>query len=153
MKKENKEQNAEPIAAKLITLESNIGKCAFSISCLGIKPETKMAELFLGYHLWHKVQSLMFAGGKKAKFTKESPFSPELEAHAKAIALAELGLYFEDVSITTAEEVKQSDEQKFVKFSMSLGMSEEIARAGWATAQAAKAAADAAAKPAEKVLE
>ncbi len=95
----------------------------------------------------------MFAGGKKAPFTKESPYSPELAAHALKKAQDELVLYFDGLSIEISEEVKDSDEQKFIKFSKSLGMSEEIARAGWATAQAAKAAANQAAKPAEKVLE
>ncbi len=151
-KEQNAEQEAKPIVSKPIVLESNIGKCAFSISVLGIKPDTKMAELFLGYHLWHKVQSLMFAGGKKAKFTKDSPFSAELEAHAKAIALAELGLFFEGVQITTSEEVKASEEQKFMKFCKSLGMSEEQAKAGWTTAQAAKAEVKAEEPAAEVIL-
>lgn len=134
-------------------IESNVGKCAFRISFTGLKPNEKTAELFAGYHLWHKVQSLMFAGGKKAKFTKESPYSPELQAHAQKCALDELGLFLEGLQIQTSEQVKDSDEQKFIKFSMSLGMTKEIAQAGWNTAQAAKAAADEAAKPAEKVLE
>jgi hypothetical protein len=142
---------AAPIAQP-ITLESNISKCAFSISYSGLKDNPKMAELFLGYHLWHKVQSLMFAGGKKAKFTKESPYSPELAAHALAKAQDELGLFFDGLTIKISEEIKDSEEQKFMKFCKGLGMSEEAAKAGWTTAQAAKPAV-VEAKVEEKVLE
>jgi hypothetical protein len=136
---------------KAITLESNISKCAFSISFTGLKANEKTAELFCGYHLWHKVQSLMFAGGKKAKFTKDSPYSPELAAHALSKAQDELGLFFDGLKIEVTEEVKDSEEQKFMKFCKSLGMSEEGAKAGWLSAQAAKAKPEA--KTEEKVLE
>jgi hypothetical protein len=131
-------------------IESNVGKCGFRISYAELKPNEKMAELFLQYHLWHKVQSLMFAGGKKAAFTKESPYSPELAAHALKKAQDELGLYFDGLNIEISEQVKDSEEQKFMKFCKSLGMSEEQAKAGWTTAQAAKAEQPAVA---EKVLE
>ena len=133
-------------------IKSNIAKCGFKISYSGLKPNEKLAELFLQYHLWHKVQSLMFAGGKKAKFTKESPYSPELQVHAQKVALEELGKFAEDLEIQISEEVKQSEEQKFMKFCKSLGMSEEQASAGWKTAQAAKQEEKPAEVP-EKVLE
>src|SRR5580765_646849 len=143
MSNKNKAQDAKPAAiaaVEPIVLESNVGKCAFRISFTAAKPESKMAELFLGYHLCHKVQSLMFAGGKKAKFTKDSLYSPELQAHALKIAQDELGKFYDGLEITTTEEVKDTEEQKFMKFCKSLGMTEEQAKAGWTTAQAAKAA-------------
>ncbi len=90
----------------------------------------------------------MFAGGKKAAFTKESPYSPDLQAHALSKARAELELYFDGLAIEVSEEVKDSEEQKFMKFCKSLGMTEDQAKAGWATAQAS-----AKPKDEEKVLE
>ncbi len=130
-------------------IESNVGKCAFRISFTGLKPNDKLAEQFAQYHLWHKVQSLMFAGGKKAQFTKDSPYSPELASHALAKANAELGLYFEGLDIQISEEIKDSDEQKFVKFMVGLGSTAEIAKLAWKTAEEAKAKAT---QPAEVIL-
>ncbi len=134
-------------------IESNVGLCGLKIAA-SIKQDAieKLAQKFLGYVLWHDGASAVFGGGKKAKFSRESAYSDELGEHAKATIAKILEPYFGDLSIETYAFVKQTEEQKFMKFCKSLGMSEEQARAGWTTAQAAKAQVEEP-KTEEKVLE
>jgi hypothetical protein len=121
-------------------LESNVGLCGLKISA-SIKQEAieKLAQKFLGYVLWHDCASAVFGGGKKAKFSRDSAYSNELGEHAKTAIEKILAPFFGDISIETYAFIKQTEEQKFMKFCKSLGMSEEQASAGWKTAQAAKA--------------
>ena len=134
---------------KAIKLESNVGLCGLRISAT-IKQNAELATKFLGYFLWHDGASAVYGGGKKAKFTRETPYSDQLGEHAKAVLSKVLEPFFDVQSIETFEHVKASEEQKFMKFCKSLGMSEDQAKAGWETASAAKAATE---QPAEKVLE
>lgn len=136
---------------KAIAIESNVGLCGLKLS---VEPKQSAIEQamakFLGYFIWHDGASAVFGGGKKAQFNRESAYSEQLGEHAKAVLAKVLAPYFENISIETYAHVKATEEQKFMKFCKSLGMSEEQAKAGWATAQAAKTSAEA---PAEKVLE
>lgn len=138
----------DPLEA--IELESNVGNCGLKISA-SLKPNQNLATKFLGYFLWHDGASAVYGGGKKAAFNRESPYSDALGEHAKTVLLKVLDPYFENISIESFAHVKATEEQKFMKFCKSLGMSEEQAKAGWTTAQAAKA--EPAPAIAEKVLE
>lgn len=120
-------------------IESNVGLCGLKISALH-NPEAidKLIQKFLGYVLWHDCASAVFGGGKKAKFGRDSAYSDELGVHAKTAIEKILQPFFDDISIETYAFIKQTEEQKFMKFCKSLGMSEEQAKAGWTTAQAAQ---------------
>jgi hypothetical protein len=133
---------------KAIAIESNVGLCGLRISAtLKQNQAQQLAAKVAPYLIWHDGASAVHAGGKKAKFTRETPYSDEYGEHAKAAITKVLEPYFDVQSIETFAHVKQSEEQKFMKFCKSLGMSEEQAKAGWTTAQAS------ATKPAEVVLE
>jgi hypothetical protein len=134
-----------------IAIESNVGLCGLKITALPKESEMeKLAAKVAPYLIWHDGASASHSGGKKAKFTRESPYSEEYGEHVQAAINKVLAPYFDVQSIETYAHVKQSEEQKFMKFCKSLGMSEEQAKAGWTTAQAAKAEQPAVA---EKVLE
>jgi len=150
MKEKAKAEVAQPEEAKAITLESNVGLCGLRIVA-SIKQNAELASKFLGYFLWHDGASAVYGGGKKAAFNRESPYSDALGEHAKAVLLKVLSPFFDVQSIETYGHVKQTEEQKFMKFCKSLGMSEEQARQGWVSAQVAASVAPP--KPAEVVLE
>lgn len=143
----NKAKAQEP--EKAIVLESNVGLCGLKITAL-LKQNADLASKFLGYFLWHDGASAVFGGGKKAAFNRESAYSDDLGNHARVVLLKVLAPFFDVQSIETYAHVKATEEQKFMKFCKSLGMSEEQAKAGWTTAQANAKPAEA---PAEKVLE
>jgi hypothetical protein len=150
MKKENAaEKTAEEI--KPLVLESNVGLCGVKITA-SLKQNAETALKFLGYFLWHDGASAVFGGGKKAVFNRDSAYSDALGEHARAVLAKVLAPFFDVQSIETYAHVKQTEEQKFMKFCKSLGMSEEQAKAGWTTAQAAKAEQPAAEVPAEVIL-
>lgn len=125
-----------------IKLESNVGLCGLRISASPKRNEIlKLLPKFLGFWLWHDGASAVFGGGKKAKFSRDSAYSDELGNHAKTVLGEMLGKFCENVEIETFAHVKQSEEQKFLTFCKKLGMSETEAKAGWESAQKAKAAA------------
>lgn len=159
MSNKNKAQDAKAEEPKLITLESNVGKAHFALSftSLNLDAITADAPTFIGYHLWHKVQGQIFAGGKKAKFVKKSktsegsPYSPEFAAHALKCAQDELGKYCNGLTIEVSEELIESEYDKFAKVGKQLGWTPEQTKAAWDTAQANKPASAPAVE--EKTLE
>src|SRR6266705_9034 len=107
-----------------IEIESNIGLCGLKIKAT-LKQNAETAGKFLGYFLWHDGASAVYAGGKKAVFNRESPYSSALGHHAKTVLLKVLAPFFDVHSIEIYPHVKQTEEQKFMKFCKSLGMSED----------------------------
>jgi hypothetical protein len=152
MRNKNAEQKTEQEAEKPIVLESNVGLCGLRISAT-MKQNAEAVAKILGFFLWHDGASAVFGGGKKAKFGRETPYSNELGEHAIAVLGKVLAPYFDVQSIETFAHTKATEEQKFMKFCKSLGMSEEQASAGWKTAQAAKAEEKPAEAKAEVVLQ
>ena len=150
--KQEPKAEAKAEEPKAIVIESNVGLCGLLISVL-LKQNAvqELAAKVAPYLIWHDGASATHAGGKKAKYTRESPYSDEYGTHAAAAITKVLEPYFDVQSIKTFAHVKATEEQKFTRFCKSLGMSDEQAKAGWTTAQAAKAAP--AAEVPEKVLE
>jgi hypothetical protein len=152
--KEKVEAEAPKAEVLPIVLESNVGLCGLKITA-SLKQNAELAAKFLGFFLWHDGASAVFGGGKKAKFSRDSAYSEDLGKHAQSVLAKILEPFFDVSSIEVFAHVKQSEEQKFMTFCKKLGMSEEMAKAGWTTAQAAKAEPEAKpeAKTEEKVLE
>jgi hypothetical protein len=119
-----------------IEIESNVGQCGFRIAA-EINPEklAKNAAEIAGWALWHKVQSAMHAGGKKAQFNSKSEYSDALALRGKTDAERVLGEYFDDVQAETFLKPVETPESKFLAWAKKLGLDEAKTREALASAK------------------
>lgn len=109
----------------------------------------EIAEQALQKLVFHDVASKAFSA--KSKLDRNSAYSAELDKAVRSAIEAKLGTLFVIESLETEEKVKLSDEDKFVKSAIKIGLNEAQAKDAWKQAQANKAASAAAetAKPVE----
>lgn len=128
-----------------IEIESNVGSCALKLSVIPKEDKLQeVAEHGLQKLLFHDAASKAFSA--KSKLDRKSPFSSDLEKAVKAAILAKIEPYFVVESLETSEFVKLSDEDKFVRNMLKVGLTEAQAREAWKQAQTNKAASAASAK-------
>ena len=122
---------------KAIAIETNIGSCGIAVSAeINADEILKFAKSFGEFLIWHNAASKTHAGGKKAEYSAQSPYSQGYADKAKASVVSVLEKHgFVNVVCETSEKVKLDDKAKFIRDMIKLGMSAEAAEAGWETAQ------------------
>ena len=120
-----------------IAIQTNIGSCRIEVSAeINAEELTKFAKSFGEFLIWHNAASKTHAGGKKAEYSAQSPYSEGYAEKARNSVVEVLQKHgFKNVDCKTSEQVKLDDKGKFVRDMIKLGMSAEAAEAGWETAQ------------------
>jgi IS30 family transposase len=139
---------------KSIELESNVGSCAIALKVLPLADKMQeIAKQALLKLVAHDASSKAFSA--KSKLDRNSAYSAELDKAVREALKVKLEPFFVIESLETEEKVKLSDEDKFVKSAIKIGLNEAQAKDAWKQAQANKAASAAAetAKPTEAKLE
>jgi hypothetical protein len=113
-----------------IKLNTRLGNCNLKISAQlqnNDKAMKLLGEYAMQFLIWHSLGSAAF--NKKSDFVRDSAYSDALSAHLKNEGVSILNEVFEGVSIETSAYAKPDPIAKLVKEFISLGMSEDDAKA------------------------
>lgn len=114
-----------------ISLKTKLGNCKLVISAqlrkLSDEMTAKLVTKALQFIVWHEIPAKAFA--KDEPFKRDSAYSEDLEAHLITHGNAILAPFFEEISWGTGKVEKLSPYDKAVKEFISLGLSEDDAKA------------------------
>ena len=135
---------------KAIEIETNIGSCAIVVRAeINAEKLSSFAKSFGEFLIWHNAASKTHAGGKKAEYSAQSPYSQGYADKACASVVDVFEKHgFVNIKCEASEKVKLDDKGKFVAYMLKLGMSSEAIEAGWETAQSKMQAN----KPTEEII-
>ena len=120
-----------------IKLATRLGNCKLEISAQlrnDEKANKLMAEYAMQFLIWHSAGSQAF--NSKSDFARDAQFSDELAKHVRAKSLEVLSDCFDSIQIKTSAHVKADPIAKLIAQFVSLGFSEDEAKAEAAKVQA-----------------